>query len=123
MLHVVGCKGQGRPQVVLRQLRVGFEQSANERPAPSLRKISSTVLRVPLMHGLPIMTTGSAEMRACGICFSLSFKPRSAPYDSGEVRCDKTSAMTEAMRVQVPPAAPIGCIAEPALTPPPARDP
>jgi hypothetical protein len=33
------------------------------RPAASQRKINSTVIRVPLMHGFPTMTVGSMDMR------------------------------------------------------------
>src|SRR5438132_1912140 len=43
-------------------------------------------MRVPLMQGLPIMTTGSAAMRACGMWVQLSLVTAD---DNREVRCDK----------------------------------
>lgn len=73
LLHIVGRKRQRRPQVVFGQMRVAASSSAKDRPASSLRKISSTVIRVPLMQGLPIITAGSAEMRACGMRFGIRF--------------------------------------------------
>src|SRR6202011_244307 len=51
------------------------------------------VMRVPLMHGLPIMTAGSEEMRGCVMSSPVSLKSRSQPMIAENSRCDKTAAM------------------------------
>ena len=64
MLKVVGSEGQRGSQVVLGQLRIVLQDIRKRMPCSQLRRTSSTVMRVPLMHGFPIMTAGSMEMRA-----------------------------------------------------------
>jgi hypothetical protein len=76
MLHVVGGKCQRSAQVVLGEVRVRFGTSANERPAPSLRRMCSTVMRVPLMHGLPQIAQNRLAMNAAAQVY---IRPLPAP--------------------------------------------
>ena len=64
MLQVIGRKGQSRSQIIFFQLGVRVEDVDERAAGASFRRISSTVTRVPLTHGLPIMILGSTAMRA-----------------------------------------------------------
>src|SRR5207244_5188012 len=58
MLQVVSCKGQGRPQVLLGQLRIGFEQIRKRAAGAELAQYQLYRNAGAFDAGLPIMTAG-----------------------------------------------------------------
>jgi hypothetical protein len=63
MLDVVRGKRQRGAQVVLGEGRVRFEHVGKRAARAEVRGMCSTVMRVPLMQGLPIIT---ADRSRCG---------------------------------------------------------
>jgi hypothetical protein len=67
MLQAVRSKRQRSPQILFGEMRVGVEQVGERVACPTFSQDKFSVMRAPLMQGLPIVMSGSEEMRGCDI--------------------------------------------------------
>jgi hypothetical protein len=79
MPELLRGEGLGRANVVGRKVRMVLDNLLAAHAGTELPQGSSTVIRVPLIVGLPVMIRGSTTIRSCQRALWIIFVPSSRP--------------------------------------------